>query len=312
MQLIARESDVDVRIVFVPDTRGKSIEQLAVDMFDELKIGGNTGDRRGLLLLYDVQGKRLKIEVGYGLEGYFPDAFVSYLARDHAQMFFESGDLSLGLRLMLRLLQNRIREAVIGNDFDPRAVERLKSVGHLSGGAGTSAYLPPDTGAAKVVAAEAHPDAGRFTAKGTPGETYAEYLEWLAQSRPANADLLTSSSRQYLDRLPISRAYADFMFLGEYGKTYRVAQSGNLAVLYFTGTPFVSPHFFVNEQGKWRLDLIADLANSREYVGGAYTWGYFDDGDSYSNAFRPLLAKMRGYTRFKDGDNRPLAIRGDR
>ena len=125
-------------------------------------------------------------------------------------------------------------------------------------------------------------------------------------------DLLTPASRDYHAKFPLSKAYSDFIFLGEYGKGFRIARSGNLAVLYFTGTPFVSPHFFVSQQGKWRMDLIAEVANSREYSGGAYTWGYFDDGDSYSNAFRPMLVKLRGYTRFKDGDNRALAIRGDR
>jgi uncharacterized membrane protein YgcG len=98
MDRIMDESDVDVRFVFISGTGGKTIEQLAVDLIDEMRIGGKTGEQRGLLLLYDTMGQRLKVEVGYGLEEYFPDGFISYLVNRHARMFFESGDKSVGLR----------------------------------------------------------------------------------------------------------------------------------------------------------------------------------------------------------------------
>lgn len=305
MDNIARESDVDVRIVIVPRVAAKTIEQTAVDLFEELQIGGGTGDRRGLLILYDMEGKRLKVGVGYGLEAHFPDAFISYLAHDHARMFFESGDLSLGLRLMLRLLQHRIREAVIGNDFDPRVVERLERSGTLSGGAGATATMWAVAGMTPRAANIADATTRVFNAKDTPEETYSTYLEWLGQPvRDANADFLTPGSRLFVGGLPMSRAYADFIFLGEYGKSFRTAKSGNLAVLYFTGTPFVSPHFFVKDNGKWRLDLVAEVKNTREYTGGVYTWGCHNGGDQYTTAFAPLLVNIRGYIRFTDGDNR--------
>ena len=35
MQNIVRESDVDIRIVFIPNTRAKTIEQTAVDIVEE-------------------------------------------------------------------------------------------------------------------------------------------------------------------------------------------------------------------------------------------------------------------------------------
>jgi hypothetical protein len=300
-------------MVFVRGTNGKTIEQMAVDRFDALRIGAGTGNRRGVLLFYDMDKQRLKIEVGYGLEGYFPDAFVSYLVHDHARMFFESGELSAGLRLMLRLLQHRIREAVIGNDFDPRVIERLGSGGYLSGGAGTSTDMRGGDGRKNAAADIGDSRAGGFKAQDTPGGTYSMYMEWLSQpKRNPNEDFLTEQSRRYIRSFPMSRAYADFIVIGEYGKRFRIVQSGNLAVLYFTSTPFVSPHFFVNQDGQWRLDLIAEVNNTREHVGGVYTWGYYGERDPYTAAFSGLLSKMRGYRRFTDGDNRPLVIRGDK
>ena len=43
MRWIVRESDVDIRMVFVRGADGKAIEQTAVDRFDALRIGAGTG-----------------------------------------------------------------------------------------------------------------------------------------------------------------------------------------------------------------------------------------------------------------------------
>lgn len=307
---IMRESGVDVRFVFLPGTGDKSIEMLAVDLMDELKIGGRTGQERGVLLVYDVQGKRLKVEVGYGLEGWFPDAFVSYLVEDHTRMFFSSGDLSLGLRLLLRLLQNRIREAVIGNDFDPRTLAKVQPLTHMSGGAGVSKSVGLRDGARPAPAA-APVDPLAFPAGNSPTDTYQHYMDWLAHwPLSPNADLFTPESRAYLASLNFSPAYAEFILLGESGKRFQIVERGDLALLYFTSTPFVSPHFLVRQEGRWRVDIVAEVRNTREQVGSEYTWAWRGEGDSYNRAFEDLLTTVKGHRRIRNGDNRALVIRG--
>lgn len=314
MGWIQRESDVDVRFAFVRDTGSRSIEQLAVDMVDEMRIGGRTREERGVLLLYDMRGQRLKVEVGYGLEAYFPDAFVSYLAHEHARLFFESGNVTVGLRLMLRLLQHRIREAVLGTDFDPRVLQAVKARGTLSGGAGVTAALPSGGGAGAPAAARmGEAERARFRAQDSPAATYAAYLAWL--SHPVfdpDVDLFTRESRAYLAQLPMSPAYRHFILFGEYAKRYQVVERGGRALLYFTGTPFTSPHFLVNEGGLWRMDIGAEVRNTVERVGGVYTWDYRGRGDAYTQTFADLLTDIQGYRRIRDGDNRALVIRGSK
>ncbi|WP_348944435.1 TPM domain-containing protein [Chitinibacter sp. FCG-7] len=311
MGWILRESGIDVRMVFLPSTGNKPIETQAVDLMSQLQIGKQTGQQRGILLLYDVQNQRLKIEVGYGLEAVFPDVFVNYLVQKHTKTFFASGDASLGLRLMLRLLQHRIREAVIGNDFDPRTISKASELAHLSGGAGVNAALTLGTTESTPVAL---PDSeAAFPAEKSPTSTYQTYLAWLSNwPLNPNADFLTPESRQYLASLPSSPAYAEYIFLSEYGKQFKVVERGDLALLYFTNTPFVSPHFFIKVDGTWHMDLMAEVRNTREHTGGEYTWAYYGDQDKYTYAFHDLLITLKGYRRFQDGDNRPLVIRGDR
>jgi hypothetical protein len=307
---ILRESGIDLRIAFVSGTGGKSIEQFAAEMMDQLQIGGRGQQERGTLLLYDVSGKRLKVEVGYGLEAWFPDAFVSYLVEDHARMHFSSGDLSLGLRLMLRLLQHRIREAVIGNDFDPRVLERMRPLTHQSGGAGVSKAVGLGDGASPRPAAAAV-DPRAFPAGDTPADAHSTYLAWLSRwPLSPDVELFTPESRRYIAALPLSPAYAEFILMGEYGKSYRIVEKDDLALLYFTGTPLVSPHFLRRAEGRWQMDIVAEVANSREHVGGEYTWAWSGESDAYTAAFGDRLAMIKGYKRIADGDNRPLRIRG--
>jgi len=78
----------------------------------------------------------------------------------------------------------------------------------------------------------------------------------------------------------------------------------------FTGTPFVSPHFFVRQDGRWRMDLATEVRNTHEHVGGEYTWAYYGQGDRYTQTFGDLLTTIKGYRRIRDGDNRALTIRG--
>ncbi len=308
MASILRESDIDIRFVFVAGTGEQSIEAMAVELVDRLRIGGRTGDRRGVLLLFDTTARRLKVEVGYGLEGYFPDAFASYLVRDHARHFFESGNISVGLRWTLRLLHHRIREATLGMDFDPRLVEKMTGL-DLSGGAGVTAALPATAQSAS--APQAQPNAlARFIPRATPEEAYSSYLEWLAWPRyEPQVPHFTDDTRRYLAGLPISPAYREYILLSELGKQSRIVERGDLAILYYTNTPFPSPHFFVREGGLWRIDIMAEVRNTIEYVGGAHTWGYRGTNDAYTLAFADLLEPIGSIRRFRDGDNRPLPTR---
>jgi hypothetical protein len=208
-------------------------------------------------------------------------------------------------------LQHRIREAVLGDAFDPQAVNTLLNSGYLSGGAGVSATMHGDRSGeipSKLQLTEA--ERNLYVAQGTPTETYNLYLKWLFQpTYDPNVDIFTDQSRGYMARLPMSPAYFDFIFMGEYGKSFQVVERQGLAILYFTGTPFVSPHFFVKENDVWRMDIVAEVQNTHEIVGGIYNWTYTGNGDRYTQAFSDLLINIKGYKRFKDGDNRALVIR---
>ena len=62
-----KEANVDFKILMIPTTDGESIEQYALDVFNTLKIGNEKLDN-GLLLLIAKDDRKMRFEVGYGLE----------------------------------------------------------------------------------------------------------------------------------------------------------------------------------------------------------------------------------------------------
>ncbi|MGD9788476.1 MAG: TPM domain-containing protein [Sulfuricellaceae bacterium] len=306
---VRKESDVDLRFVFLKDAGGQSLEQLAAERLTRLGVGGRGGNARGALLLYDPASRRLRIEVGYGLEGVLPDSFVAYLMRDHASAYFAHGDLSLGLRLLVRLIHQRIREAVLGRVFDPRVLDLMGRAGWLSGGAGGTAVLP--SGQPYLGGELDDAQRRRFGPQPTPEAAYRAYLAWLAEGKKdADIGLLTPDSRAFVAALPLSRAYFEFILMQEYGRAHRVDERGDKAMVYFTDDPLVSPHFFVKDADGWRLDLTAEVRDTRNRVGGVYAWDMRQSGDPYLQAFSDRWGKLHGYWRIKGGDNRELPLAG--
>ena len=309
---IVVESDIDIRLLFVNGTGSKSIEQFALDLVRELGIGQKNREERGILLLYDVKGKRLRVEVGYGLEEFFPDAFVGYLVHDHTRDFFSSGDITTGLRLLIRMLHHRIREAILGKAFDPRVIEMIRNRGHLSGGAGVSATMPKKGDLDRWTSKFTLEERRYYTAQPTPEAAYNKYLDWLMRGEyDPNIDLFTEASKRYMDSLPMTKAYFDFILMKKYGKKFRIAIDNGVALLYCTDDPLTCPLFFKKSDRGWQMDVVTEVNNSENLAGGKYAWMYSGGGDIYTRTFIDKLVNIDNCIRIADGDNRKLPIRGD-
>jgi len=314
LDLIEKESDLDIKFLFLMTIGSATIEDVAVEKMSEYGIGSDGRDERGVLFLYVMDEKQLRIEVGYGLEAYLPDAFVGYLIRNQADAFFNSSNPSLGLRLLIRILQHRIREAVLYRDYDPTILDGGHQLTYLSGGAGAADKVGTQpSGQAFKRDQLSEEDRKRFKDVNTVYGTFNNYITWLyGRKFDPNVDLFTKDSMPILNRFPMTAAYFDYMLMLYAGKQYKVVEREDLAVLFFTDDPIVSPLFFKKIDGLWRLDISAEVRNSRNYVGGVYTWGFNPDStDEFARAFRNILVNIRGYYRFKDGDNRALPVKVD-
>ena len=87
-----------------------SIEEYAVRLFEQAGIGDRESDR-GLLVLLAVEERRVRIEVGYGLEDVVTDGFAGDVIRSEMLPAFRSGDYGPGLLAGVTALVQRIGAA---------------------------------------------------------------------------------------------------------------------------------------------------------------------------------------------------------
>ena len=304
------ESDVDMRFVFARDLRGMSLEQYAATKADELQAGKNGA--RGLLFVYHEGSGKFRIEVGYGLEPYFPDSYVAFWS-DHAREFFAAGDPHIGLKQMAQMFLSRIRDARMGGAFNPDVIEFMRNAEHMSGGAGVSTHAPIGAAQPDGPRKRAVPMAvwRQFGAQPTVEKAFERYLLWLASGTPdTELDLFTPQSQAYFGLFPLTSAFQRSILMGEYDREYTIVERDSLAILYFTNTPFVSPHLFRLGPRGWQLDMYGEVINTREYVAAPHTWQWVGGEDSeYTQAFDDLFEYVDAMLRVHDGDNRRLPPR---
>jgi len=85
-----------IAVLTVPTIHGESIEEYAVRVFEQWKLG-QKGKDNGVLVVVVPQDRRMRIEVGYGLEGVLTDAHASRIIRNVMTPRFRDGDFSGGV-----------------------------------------------------------------------------------------------------------------------------------------------------------------------------------------------------------------------
>ena len=85
-----------LQVLVIPTTEPEDIAQYAVRAFDEYKLG-RAGTNDGVLLVVAKDDRRVRIEVGYGLEGAIPDATAIRVISEYLTPKFRAGDFNGGL-----------------------------------------------------------------------------------------------------------------------------------------------------------------------------------------------------------------------
>jgi uncharacterized protein len=110
------------------------INEYAVKMFQNGGRGiGEKGKDNGLLVLVAKDDRKVKIEVGYDLEGFIPDGFAGETIRDAIGPAFRQGSYGQGLLAGTTRLINRIAEqrGVTLTDVPIEPTSRARSGGRL-------------------------------------------------------------------------------------------------------------------------------------------------------------------------------------
>ena len=108
-QLIALDDSTSnqVGVAIIPSLNGGSIENVAVETFRSWGLGTKKNNN-GVLIIVVTEDRRMRIEVGYGLEGAIPDAVAGSIIRNDMTPAFKEEDYYHGL---VRAVENIARAA---------------------------------------------------------------------------------------------------------------------------------------------------------------------------------------------------------
>lgn len=96
-----------IAVLLLPTTKPEEIEQYSIRVAEAWKIG-RKGTDDGVILIVAKEDRRLRIEVGYGLEGAIPDAVGKRIISEVITPRFKAGDfnggVSAGVDQLIRLI----------------------------------------------------------------------------------------------------------------------------------------------------------------------------------------------------------------
>ena len=85
-----------VAVLTIPSLNGEVLEEYATDVFRTWALGQADADN-GVLLLIARDDRKIRIEVGYGLEGELTDRLAGYIIREEMTPRFRAGDFESGI-----------------------------------------------------------------------------------------------------------------------------------------------------------------------------------------------------------------------
>ena len=96
-----------IAILLIPTTQPEAIEQYAIRVAEAWKLG-RKGVDDGILILVAKEDRKMRIEVGYGLEGIVPDSIANQVILDAMKPRFKQDDFYGGLDVATDQLIARI------------------------------------------------------------------------------------------------------------------------------------------------------------------------------------------------------------
>ncbi|MBD3426754.1 MAG: YgcG family protein [Candidatus Omnitrophica bacterium] len=106
---IERKTSAEVVVVTVETTSPLTVEQYAVELFAKWGIG-KAGEDNGLLILLAVRDRKVRIEVGYGLEGAVTDLQSKVIIQDLMIPAFRKGGYDLGISSGVVMIAKLVRD----------------------------------------------------------------------------------------------------------------------------------------------------------------------------------------------------------
>ena len=130
LSVFSQEKGSQIVVLIVPTTQPEDIAQYSLRVAEAWQIGRDKEDD-GVIILLAKNDRKMRIEVGYGLEGAIPDAIAKRIVSDVMAPKFRQGDFSGGLNAAVDQLM-----ALVSGEALPAPIKKQ------SGASSFFDYLP--------------------------------------------------------------------------------------------------------------------------------------------------------------------------
>lgn len=96
LQAVEEQSGAQIALLTIPSLEGDNLESFSYRTAKTWELGEADKDN-GLLLLIALEERKIRIEVGYGLEGTVTDSLSGFIIRNHIAPHFKRGDYAAGI-----------------------------------------------------------------------------------------------------------------------------------------------------------------------------------------------------------------------
>ena len=118
-----------LQVLVVPSLEDETIEGYSIKVVDKWKLGAK-GKDDGVLLLVATEDRKVRIEVGRGLEGDLPDVIAGRIIRTGILPFFKQGQTGAGILVGLGMIAESVGGKLEGVPA-PRLRKTKRSAGSL-------------------------------------------------------------------------------------------------------------------------------------------------------------------------------------
>jgi uncharacterized protein len=113
-----RNTSNQIAVLIIKSLEDEILEQFSMKVVETWKLG-TKGKDNGVLLLIVLEDRKIRIEVGYGLEGSLTDAICNFIIRSRIVPRFKERNFDGGVKEGI----NAIISSVEGNSLIPEAIE---------------------------------------------------------------------------------------------------------------------------------------------------------------------------------------------
>jgi len=113
-----RDTSNQIAVLVVPTLAGDNLESFSLRVAEKWRLG-QAGRDNGVLLLVAMAERKIRIEVGYGLEGAIPDSLAGQIIRREMAPKFRQGDFAGGIEAAVSALQQAAAGAYQAAAPDP-------------------------------------------------------------------------------------------------------------------------------------------------------------------------------------------------